>query len=539
MRVNRLVASTFLIATGIYSANCQAQTEKPIYSFAGTPDGSNPGASVVVDGKTGNIYGVTTNGGSQSRGAVFQLVPPATAGGTWQETVIYSFGLDPDGLNPNAIVEDQQTGILYGTTMFGGTNANGILFKLTPPSASGTTWSESVVYNFGPLASAGPLGDLIMDASGNLYATTIGGAVFELTPPSGGSGGWSASMISPFQNIFCDLNWPNVPGLVFDAGTGTLFGSAPCGGILVSQVGAVFQLTPPASSGSIWTQSNQHYFQGGAQDGLVPSGSLVDLNGIVYGTTQGGGTQDLGTVYELIPPIAVGGSSLFQLLHTFSGGSDGQFPLGGLVAVNGVLFGTTSDVLGSGSGTIFGLYVGANGAWTEVDLYAFNGSPGDGANPYASLTAAPNGVSNGQATLYGTTYLGGATNNGTVFVATLPVSGTGSPGSLFRAICETICFENSLRWRRPPPPWILGSNSIAFDSTVQSVREGGKVVEFMTRSLIGQSKFPVASMRTLTITFSRPTDFKPGQQCRLIAKGPVVGLSPRLELLGFWKVQPR
>ena len=536
MRNLLFAATMFLVVFVASAAKSQAQSEKMIYSFAGTPDGSNPVATVVADAKTGDIYGVTINGGSQNRGAVFQLIPPATATGLWTETVIYSFGPDPDGLNPNAILEDPQTGILYGTTMFGGKNGNGTVFTLSPPSTSGAPWTESVVFSFGSQTATAPSGDFIRDNSGNFYATTIGGGVFELTPPSGGVGTWSANAISPFQSVFCDLNWPNVAGLVFDSSSGILYGTAPCGGVGVLELGTFFSLTPAASSGS-WTQNNLHYFQGTNSDGAVPSGSLVDMEGVVYGTTQGGGKQNMGTVFQIIPSLTAGGSPWIQLIHSFSGGSDGELPLGGLVAVNGALFGTTSDFSTGGTGTIFGLYAGANGSWTVADLYAFKGGATDGANPVATLTPAPNGLVNGQATLYGTTFYGGANNKGTVYAANVAVPNPGAPGFSFKAICEIICFENSLRWRLPPPVWVVASDGIGIDSTVESVGEAGRVVVFTARTLNGQSKFSSLSARSLTVTFSRATDFKPGQQYRLIAKGPLVGLSPKLELLGFWKVQ--
>ena len=65
--------------------------ESVVYKFAGSPDGTGPAASLVADA-TGNFYGTTAGGGiSSCCGTVFELSPPATAGGSWSETILYSF----------------------------------------------------------------------------------------------------------------------------------------------------------------------------------------------------------------------------------------------------------------------------------------------------------------------------------------------------------------------------------------------------------------------------------------------------------------
>src|SRR5271169_5076735 len=128
------------------AANCLAQ-EQPIWIFAGAPnDGANPSSAVVVDGKSGELYGVTLNGGANKVGAVFQLTPPATSSGVWTETVIYSFQATGDGQTPLALVENQQTGDLYGTTLYGGSNDLGVGFKLAK-ATGGATWTETILFN--------------------------------------------------------------------------------------------------------------------------------------------------------------------------------------------------------------------------------------------------------------------------------------------------------------------------------------------------------------------------------------------------------
>jgi uncharacterized repeat protein (TIGR03803 family) len=145
-------------------------TETVLHSFTGAPDGEEPSNSLIVHA-SGNLYGTTRYGGAGSCviqfggcGTVFNLSPSGT------ETVLYSFTDPPDGVSPYGLIADA-AGNLYGTTAGGGANVYyGTVFKLTP---SGT---ETVLYSFtGGSDGSGPLGTLIADASGNLYGTTISG----------------------------------------------------------------------------------------------------------------------------------------------------------------------------------------------------------------------------------------------------------------------------------------------------------------------------------------------------------------------------
>ncbi len=85
-------------------------------------------------------------------------------------------------------------------------------------------------------------------------------------------------------------------------------------------------------------------FKEAGSDGERPSGDLVDVDGVLYGTTGYGGTKDLGTVF------ALNASGKETVLHTFTGGTDGASPNGSLLAVKGALYGTTSGGGKSGKG---------------------------------------------------------------------------------------------------------------------------------------------------------------------------------------------
>ena len=148
---------------------------------------------------------------------VFELTPPSIIGGNWNESILWSFGNGADGNDPYAGLIRDASGNLYGTTQFGGTYGSGAVFELTPPSAIGGNWNESILWSFGDYTNndgASPGAALIMDTSGNLYGTTEGGGVygwygtvFKLTPPSTIGGNWTESILWSFGNG-TDGNYP-------------------------------------------------------------------------------------------------------------------------------------------------------------------------------------------------------------------------------------------------------------------------------------------------------------------------------------------
>lgn len=128
---------------------------------------------------------------------------------------------------------------------------------------------------------------------------------------------------------------------------------------------------------------------GATGDGFNPSGPLVLLNGLWYGTTQYGGRYRNGTVFT------IDGSGNEKILHSFGSKKDGAQPFAGLIVVKGTLYGTTEIGGKKGKGTVFSI----TPAGAEHVLHSFTGSP-DGWGPQASLVFA-------RGTLYGTTYYGG------------------------------------------------------------------------------------------------------------------------------------
>lgn len=142
----------------------------------------------------------------------------------------------------------------------------------------------------------------------------------------------------------------------------------------------------------------------GNPDGSNPIGSLIDVNGVLYGTTYGGGANGLGAVFEVTT------SGTERILYSFKGflTGDGADPNASLIDVNGVLYGTTYGGGANGLGTVFEVTTSG----TESVLHSFKGASGDGAYPSAGLIDV-NGA------LYGTTQWGGPGNWGTVFKVSL------------------------------------------------------------------------------------------------------------------------
>jgi hypothetical protein len=368
-----------------------AWTESVVYSFcsqSNCTDGAQPFASLIFDA-SGALYGTTVAGGNPNRtcspngsgcGVVFKLTPPATSGGTWTESVLYSFnGGGTDGGSPDAGLIFDAAGALYGTTQNGAApncgGACGTAFKLTPPKSQGGAWTESVFTFAGNPGGAQPVAGLILDASGAVYGTTLRGGthqncplgcgtVFKLIPPTTQGGAWTESVLYNFTGG-SDGGSPG-GGLVQDA-SGALYGTtggggSSCGG-LSSGCGTVFKLTPPTSQGAAWTESVLYSFTGVGNDGFGPAAGLIlDSSGALYGTTQFGGNSGCqgngcGVVFKLTPPASPGGAWSESVLYNFTGGSDGAQPSAGVtMGASGVLYGTaTVGGTGGTGGTVFEL----------------------------------------------------------------------------------------------------------------------------------------------------------------------------------------
>jgi hypothetical protein len=163
-------------------------TETILHRFTGGAGGSSPVGPVAFD-RAGNLYGTTYLGGTSPYGAlgtVFKLTRPANVATPWPLTVLHNFGTgggaNLDGAYPYAGLLVTPTDYLVGTTSNGGNQQLGTVFKLSPPAAGKTAWSETVLYAFSAGAQPNgyvPYGGVIRDAAGNLYGTTLASAVLK------------------------------------------------------------------------------------------------------------------------------------------------------------------------------------------------------------------------------------------------------------------------------------------------------------------------------------------------------------------------
>jgi uncharacterized repeat protein (TIGR03803 family) len=270
-----------------------------------------------------------------------------------------------------------------------------------------------------------PYGGLTMDKAGNLYSTTYnGGAGYGTAYRLKRSG--SNWIFNPLYSFAGGTDGANPEARVVFGPDGTLYGTTLFGGVVGcgagSGCGTVFNLrpSPRACTAALcpWTETVLHRF-GGGTDGAYPQFSdvIFDQAGNIYDVTYDGGPGPggLGTVYEL---ARSGSGWMESVLYGFPGrGNDGIFP--GAVTLDnaGNLYGTTFNGGLSNDGTVFELMYTSGIGWTENLLYSFqNGNDGD--LPIAGVIFDQSG------NLYGATTNGGSGGGGTVFELT--PSGGGS-----------------------------------------------------------------------------------------------------------------
>jgi uncharacterized repeat protein (TIGR03803 family) len=348
-----LIASalaSLTVACGFVGSARAATGHKVLFSFL-NERGAVPEASLVADG-AGNLYGTTIEGGLNNDGVVFELSPPAVGKTAWTQTVLVSFD-GTDGQAPRAGLIVDGADNLYGTTSIGGKYQHGVVFKLAPPAEGKTAWTETVLHSFkGKASGEGPTGSLIMDGAGNLFGASIGagandyGLVFELSPPAAGKTVWTKTTLFTFNGT--DGAYPT-GGLIAD-GAGNLYGTTLKGGGTNGNYddGVVYELSPPAPGQTIWTEKVLQAFNGQAPTGAFPQATLVlDRTGNLYGAASGGRGE--GLVFELSPPGAGQTAWSETVLVSFEiSGANGNGPDGGLIADSaGNLYGTTEDGGGS------------------------------------------------------------------------------------------------------------------------------------------------------------------------------------------------
>ena len=362
--LSALIISVLTLATATDAVAKYQYSETTIHTFAGPSDGYIP-ENLIVD-QSGNLYGTTLEGGGAcvekiGCGTVFEMSPKS--GGGWSEKVIFAFNGTSDGSSPSGNLVMDAAGNIYGTTLTEGlVNGGGVVFELSP---SGSGWVETVLYDFTGFADGGYPNGLTFDASGNLYGTAAGGgangfgAIYKLT--NTGSG-WTQSVLYSFANSW-DGASPSGP-LLLDA-AGNIYGTTGAGGSTKCDhgCGTVFRLSPTSTG---WQFSRLYAFQG--PGGQNPGGLHFDSAGNLYGVAAGG--RGYGVVFELSPTSS--GQWKETLLHDFTNGTDGANPSSISFDASGTLYGATNGVESTDANTIFRLKPAASG-WVFSTIFVAAG----------------------------------------------------------------------------------------------------------------------------------------------------------------------
>jgi uncharacterized repeat protein (TIGR03803 family) len=317
-----------------------------VHAMQTNDEGYSPYAG-VIEGSDGNFYGTTYLGGSEGGGVIYKVAPDGTY------TVLRALGQGKlDAVLPYAGLVQAQDGFLYGTTLRGGNNDKGTVFRL---STSGGDFS--IIHHFDGANGENPEGALVVGADGNLYGTTLQGGsgnrgtVFRITTTGALTTLYSFPSLGAFnaQGQAINATGANPRAGLLLAADGNFYGTAYQGG--TGGWGTVFRMTP---AGAVTVM---HAFSGPSFGGAYPlSGVSQDAAGNLYGTTEFGGYLNQGTAWR------IDAAGQFGLLHSFSGGAlDGYKPYGKLVVVGSDLYGVSFADSTSGAGAIFKLDQGTGG----------------------------------------------------------------------------------------------------------------------------------------------------------------------------------
>jgi len=372
-----ILAVTFLLCA---AALAGAQTVATVYNFGGGPkSGGNPWYVTLVQGTNGSLYGTTYDGGSKNLGTFFSV----TTSGTF--TLLHSFvGGAADGANPTGGLTMGTDGNFYGTTQQGGSVSEGVVFKMTPVGVI------TILHTFNAATDgAFPWGPPILAADGNFYGTASdgpgnNGLVYKITSAGAYNTIYTFDVTHGYHPIA-----PPTQGV-----DGFLYVPVALGG--TNFCGTIVQLT---TAGAL---NNSYDFPCGS-GGSFPIGPLVQAaNGNFYSTTQNGGSNGEGIIYQVTTGLAV------TVLHNFGEiFGDGELPGAGLLlATDGNYYGSASEGGAFDDGMLFNTTT--SGSYSG--LFSFNNS----VNLLQMSPLSPP-VQDTNGTLYGMTEFGGKADDGTVY----------------------------------------------------------------------------------------------------------------------------
>lgn len=378
-----------LLVLILFSTLIKAQYTK-LLDFAGNVSGKSPNGDLFLDGTF--LYGMTSLGGTNNNGVIFKIKSDGTA-----FTKLIDFMGASNGSTPNGSLIFDGT-FLYGMTDSGGTNNLGTILKI---KTDGTGYVKLLDFT-GVSNGSNPWGSLFSDGT-FLYGmtqrggTNNSGVIFKIK-----SDGTGYVKLHDFGNT-SDGTQPL--GSLISDGT-FLYGMTQFGGVNNS-TGTVFKIKPDGTSYTTL------YSFGYSPDGFQPVGSLFYNGTFLYGMTGRGGTVGNGTIFKIMPD-----GTGYVRLSDLSGTTSGNSPWGSFISDGTFLYGMSQrgggagGGCGGGCGAAFRIKPDGTG---YTNLLAFNNAT-NGRYPMGSF------ISSGSF-LYGMTQSGGANGDGTIFKLDLTAIG--------------------------------------------------------------------------------------------------------------------
>ena len=401
----RMKNSLALLGLILMAAQSPAQSYTVLKNFSGS-DGEQSYAGLTLSGNT--LYGTTASGGSSGWGTVFKVNTDGTG-----YTVVFDFSTLMNNTNHALQALNPQTRpVLSGNTLYGTTDQNYWYEEGTIYSVNSDGSDYTAIYIFPPGGGNGnsPRGDLLL-AGNTLYGTTYQG---------GGSGngnvfkvntdGTGFTVLKDFSALNSNTNSDGAqPFAGLTLSGNTLYGTTTAGGATGN--GTVFSVNTDGSDFTVLKEFSSinklptNIY--GNSDGGVPRAGLTLSGSTLYGTTQQGGTNGGGTIFA----INTDGTG-YTVLWNFDGGvwGSGNDSLAGLTLVGSTLYGTTQQGGKSSFGVVFQINTDGTSYTVLKNFSAMSSYPINNGGAYSWAVPVLSGSE-----LYGTTFLGGSSGNGTVF----------------------------------------------------------------------------------------------------------------------------
>lgn len=362
-----------------------------------TTTGSSPQGSLLLC-SNGRLYGTTLSGGLNSNGVIFEYIISTN---TFNKLTDLQTGSGNMGGNPSGDLMEASNGKLYGLTRSGGTNNLGALFEYDVSTPSAPVYTKK--YDFASSTGSTPWGTLMQVNTGKVYGVTSTGGAASTSGVLFQYNISSATYTKKIDLNFTSGGYPN--GALVQASNGKLYGLASVGGS--SNQGVIFEYDRTSST---YTKKIDLTGNTGTNPGGTPYGYMtLATNGKLYGMTSTGGISGLGVLFDYDAT-----TNTYTKRIDFNGSAStalGGAPYGGLTQFTGTgtatgkLYGMTKQGGSSNQGVIFEFDPSTNTFTKKVDLSLAS------ANGYSAFGAMVE--SNNK--LYGMTQLGGASNLGVIF----------------------------------------------------------------------------------------------------------------------------